>query len=72
MKAIFSVGLVVLVLGILSFFIPIPHTEHHGISAGDVHVGVNTEHSDRLPPAISVVLVVAGAGLMLVGRNKSA
>jgi hypothetical protein len=61
-----------LVLGILSFFVPIPHSEHHGVSAGDLHVGINTEHSDRMPPAISVVLVVAGAGMMIAGRGKGA
>jgi len=71
LKALFGVGLVVLVLGILSFFIPVPHTEHHGISAGDVHLGVNTQHSDRVPPAVSVVLLVVGAGIMIAGRGKS-
>jgi hypothetical protein len=72
MKALFAVGLIVLVLGILSFFIPVPHTEHHGLDAGDVHVGVDTKHSDLLPPAASVVLVVVGAGLMVVGgRGKT-
>jgi hypothetical protein len=72
MKALFGVGLVVLLLGIFSFFVPIPHSEHHGVSAGDLHVGINTEHSDRVPPAISVVLVVAGAGMMIAARGKSA
>jgi hypothetical protein len=72
MKALFGVGLVVLVLGIFSFFVPIPHSERHGVSAGDLHVGVTTEHSDRMPPAISVLLVVAGAGMMVAGRGKSA
>jgi hypothetical protein len=71
MKALLGVGVVVLVLGILSFFVPIPHSEHHGVSAGDLHVGVNTEHSDRVPPAVSVVLVVVGAGIMIAGRGKS-
>jgi hypothetical protein len=72
MKALFAVGLIVLVLGILSFFIPVPHTEHHGLDAGDVHVGVDTKHSDLLPPAASVVLVVVGAGLMVAGGRKRA
>ena len=72
MKALFAIGLIILVLGILSFFIPVPHTEHHGLDAGDVHVGVDTKHSDLLPPAASVVLVVVGAGLMVVGgRGKT-
>ena len=71
MKALFGVGLVVLVLGIFSFFVPIPHSEHHGVSAGDLHVGINTEHSERIPPAMGVLLVVAGAGMMIAGRGKS-
>jgi len=72
MKALFGVGLVVLVLGLFSFFVPVPHTEHHGVSAGDLHVGVNTEHSERVAPAISMVLLVAGAGMMIAGRGKGA
>jgi hypothetical protein len=71
MKALFGIGMVVLILGIISFVVPVPHTEHHGISAGDLHVGVNTEHSDRVPIAVSVVLVVVGAGIMIAGRGKS-
>lgn len=72
MKALFGIGLVVLILGILSFFVPIPHSEHHGVSAGDLHVGVTTEHSEGVPPAISVVLALAGAGMMIAGMRKSA
>jgi hypothetical protein len=49
---------VVLILGVLSFFVPLPHSEHHGISAGDVHLGVTTEHNDRVPYALSIVVVV--------------
>ena len=70
MKPLFGVGLVVLILGVLSFFIPLPHSEHHGISAGDVHLGVTTEHSDRVPYALSIVVVVVGAGLMIAAQTK--
>jgi hypothetical protein len=72
MKALFAVGLIILVLGILSFFVPVPHTEHHGLDAGDVHIGVNTHTSDLLPPAASIALVVVGAGLMVVGGRGKA
>ena len=48
MKALFAVGLAVLILGILSFFIAIPHSENHGIKAGDVNIGVQT-HDQRVP-----------------------
>jgi hypothetical protein len=70
MKILLAVGLLILVLGILSFFVPIPRTEHHGIDAGDVHLGVNTKHSELLPPAASIALVIVGAGLMIAGGRS--
>ena len=72
MKSLFGVGLLILVLGILSFFIPVPHTERHGIDAGDVHLGVNTHHDEMLPPYVGVGLLVVGAGLMIAGRKRGA
>jgi len=64
------VGVVVLVLGIFSFFVPIPHSEHHGVRIGDAHVGITTHDEDRVSPVVSVVLVVVGAGLMIAGRKS--
>jgi hypothetical protein len=64
------VGVVVLVLGVLSFFVPFPHSEHHGVNIGDAHVGITTHDEDRVPPAVSIVLVVVGAGLMIAGRKS--
>lgn len=69
MRGLALAGVVVLILGIISFFIPMPHSEHHGVSVGDAHIGVTTQHDEKVPPALSVVLVVAGAGLMLAGRK---
>jgi hypothetical protein len=71
MKALFSVGLLVLILGILSFFVPVPHSENHGVKAGDVHIGVQTTHSERVQPVVSIVLLAVGAGLMLAGRGRN-
>ena len=70
MKALLLVGVVVLVLGILSFFVPFPHSEHHGVNLGDAHVGITTHDDEKLPLAVSVVLVVVGAGLMIAGRKS--
>jgi hypothetical protein len=64
------VGVVVLVLGVLSFFVPFPHSEHHGVRVGDAHVGITTHDDQKVPPVMSIVLVVVGAGLMIAG-NKS-
>lgn len=69
MKPLMLVGVVLLVLGILSFVVPVPHSEHHGVNIGDAHVGITTHDEDKLPPAVSVVLVVVGAGLMIAGRK---
>ena len=69
MRGPFVVGLIILVLGILSFFVPVPHTERHGVDAGDVHLGVKTHHDNVLPPVVGIVLVVVGGGLMIAGRK---
>ncbi len=71
MKVLFGVGLAVLILGIVSFFVAFPHHENHGIKIGDSSIGVQTEHSQRVAPIVSVVLVVAGAGMMIGGKGRS-
>jgi hypothetical protein len=70
MRGLGIAGVVLLVLGILSFVVPFPMYHHHGVSVGDAHIGVTTEHDQHIPPAISVVLVVAGAGLLIAGRKE--
>lgn len=70
MKTLMLVGVVLVVLGILSFFVPVQHSEHHGVNIGDAHVGITTHDEDKVPPAVSVVLVVVGAGLMIAGRKS--
>jgi hypothetical protein len=70
MKALLLVGVLLMVLGILSFFVPVPHSEHHGVDVGDAHIGVTTQHDEKVAPAVSIVLVVVGAGLMIAGRKS--
>jgi len=69
MKAVLVVGLIVLILGILSFFVGIPRTETNGIKIGGASVGVQTRHTDRIPPAGSIALVVGGIVLLAVGAR---
>jgi hypothetical protein len=52
MKMLFWVGLAVLILGIASFVVPVPHSENHGIKAGDI---------------ISTFMVLGGVGMMIAG-----
>jgi hypothetical protein len=69
MKALLLIGVLLAVLGIVSFFVPFPHSEHHGVSVGDAHVGITTQHDEKVAPAVSIVLLVAGLGLMIAGRK---
>jgi hypothetical protein len=70
MKTLMLVGVAVLVLGIVSFFVPVPHSEHHGVNIGDAHVGLTTHHDNMVPPVVSIVLVLVGAGLLIAGRKS--
>jgi hypothetical protein len=70
MKALLLIGVLLVTLGIVSFFVPLPHYEHHGVNLGDAHVGITTQHDEKVSPTISIVLVVVGAGLMIAGRRS--
>jgi hypothetical protein len=70
MKALMLVGVVLLVLGIVSFFVPFPHSEHNGVKIGDAHVGITTHDDEKVSPTVSLALIVVGAGLMIAGRKS--
>jgi hypothetical protein len=72
MKALLWVGVLLLVLGIASLFVAIPHKETHGIKAGDVNIGVQTETSETLPRGVSVALIVGGLVLAVIGGTRRA
>lgn len=72
MKGLFWLGLVVLVLGIASLFIPIPHSEREGMKVGGASIGIETRHEEKVSPIVSVVLIAAGAGMMMVGKKGAA
>lgn len=71
MKAIFAVGIVLTILGILSLLVPIPQTEEHGIKSGDFKVAIQTTEHRRVSPVISGILIAGGLGMMIVGSRKS-
>jgi hypothetical protein len=72
MKGLTLVGALLLVLGLLSLVVPIPHKEDHGVKIGDAKIGVQTEHSERLPPVVGGILVVGGVIGLAAGARKSA
>jgi hypothetical protein len=70
MKILLLAGLVMVVLGIASLVVPIPHTETEGIKVGNTNLGVQTSHSERVSPIISVVLIAGGIALSIAGARS--
>ena len=70
MKALFAVGLLVLILGVASLFVPIPQKDRAGVQIGGVSLGVETSHKEKVSPIVSAVLILAGAGLMIAGQRR--
>ena len=72
MRPLFVIGLVVLVLGIVSFFVPVPVSKTRELKAQDATIGITTRHDVIVSPVIGGILCVAGLGLMVAGSRKSA
>jgi len=70
MKAVRFVGILLLLLGVLSFVVPVPRREDHSVKIGDTRFGVQTETSEKLPPAVGIVLVAAGVVVVVAGSPK--
>jgi len=72
MKMLLYAGLLLVALGVASLVVPIPHTETEGIKLGNTNLGIQTSHSERVSPIISVVLFAGGIALSIAGaRSRS-
>ena len=71
MKALFWIGLVVLILGFASLVVPVPQREREGISVGGVSLGVETRHEEKVHPALSAVMILGGLGAMAAGKRRN-
>jgi hypothetical protein len=72
MKIMLLAGLVLIVLGVASLVVPVPHTETHGIKAGGMNIGVQTSDSERVSPIVSAVLIAGGIALTIAGARTKA
>jgi hypothetical protein len=71
MKALPLVGALLLILGILSFVVPLPSREDHSVKIGDAKIGIQTENSQKLPPAAGIVLIAGGVIALVLGLRKT-
>lgn len=70
MKMLLYAGLLLVVLGIASLVVPIPHSETDGIKVGNTNLGIQTNHSERVSPTISIVLIAGGIALSIAGSRS--
>jgi hypothetical protein len=71
MKALPIVGVLLVVLGIVSFVVPLPHQEKHGIKVGDAKLSVQTESSEKVPSAVGIILIGGGVVALILGLRKA-
>ena len=71
MKTLPLIGALLLIVGILAFIVPLPHQEKHGVKIGDAKFSVQTESSERLPPAVGIILVAGGVVALIAGLRKA-
>jgi len=86
MKALFWIGLAVLVLGLVSLVVPIPRTERDSVEAAGISIGVETTHEEGthhahahrdsgragvIPLAVSAAMILGGAGMMIAGQVRN-
>jgi len=69
MKILLFAGMLLVVLGVASLIVPVPHTESEGIKVGGANFGVQTSHSERVSPIVSVALIAGGIALAVAGRR---
>jgi hypothetical protein len=70
MKILLYAGIVLIVLGVASLVVPIPHTQAEGVKIGGASLGVQTTHSERVSPIVSVVLIAGGIALSIGGARS--
>ena len=70
LKSLLVAGVLLVVLGIASLVVPFPHTDTEGIKVGNTKLGVQTSHSERVSPIISVVLIAGGIALSIAGAHS--
>jgi hypothetical protein len=71
MKGLSLIGAILLMLGILAFVVPVPRTEDHSVKIGDSKLGVQTESSHKLPPALGIVLIAGGVVTLVAGARNT-
>ena len=69
-RSLVAIGGILLILGVVSLFVPIPTRERHGFDAGPVSFGVEVKKREKVHPAISGLLIVGGVVLIAASSRS--
>ena len=72
MKPLVWLGIVLLIVGLASFFVSLPEKHEEGIRVGDAKIGVSATEHHKLPMWVGGVLVVGGIVMMVAGGRGRA
>ena len=70
MKHLFWIGLVIVLLGLASFFIQVPQPPRQSLDTGSISVGANSSQRRELSPWVGGVLVIGGLAMMVGGCRE--
>ena len=71
MKSVVTLGFILVLLGVVSFIIPIRQRENHGVKVGNAKIGILTESSEKLPPVVGISLLAGGILVLVAGTRRS-
>ena len=71
MRALLIVGILLIVLGIVSLFVGIPHRESSRLKFGGAQISMQTQTSERIPLPASIAIILGGVVLAAVGGRSS-
>ena len=69
-ESIFWIGLLVLILGVVSLVVPVPHRNREGFTVGGVSLGVETQSEEKVAPALSGVMIVGGLAAIIAANTR--
>jgi len=70
MKAVLWIGVLVLILGIVSLVVPIPHRDREGVTVGGVSLGVETWTEEKVSAALSAVMIIGGLAAIIAANTR--
>lgn len=70
MRSLLVIGVVLVIVGLLTFVVPFPHRQDQSVKIGDTKISLQTESEEKMPPAVGVVLVAGGVIALVVGMRK--